>query len=269
MVYLDHWALRDFSSIPEIGARFATTLAKRDGTLALSLLSWAEFAGLTDTSQAEAAERFVEGLLPRLFFTRFEPFEVLKREEDFDTGRTQQSPEGDEDALATVAHLHGSGVSGWTVKGIFTEPSKRRDSLTSTIESFADAGIESLRRLRARVDSEKEMQRAKRQRLKGLEGARRATRALLWEMITELEANRAGDPTRNDMMDLFHVVVPCAYCDFVLVDTRWQQAVDRARDRLSKRGISVRVARVFSKSENGIDRFLTELDAYMPERRSS
>jgi len=41
------------------------------------------------------------------------------------------------------------------------------------------------------------------------------------------------------MVDLFHIVVPCAYCDFVLIDRRWRLAVDRARERMSKEGIEV------------------------------
>ena len=62
----------------------------------------------------------MESLLPRLFFLRFQPFEVLKREEDFQAGRTRQAPEGDEEVLLTVADLPGVGVSGWTIRGIFT-----------------------------------------------------------------------------------------------------------------------------------------------------
>ena len=62
----------------------------------------------------------MESLLPRLFFLRFQPFEVLKREEDFQAGRTRQAPEGDEEVLLTVADLPRVGVSGWTIRGIFT-----------------------------------------------------------------------------------------------------------------------------------------------------
>lgn len=263
-VYLDHWALRDFSTKPELGARLSTALEKHDGTLALSLISWAEFAGVTDADQAAAAERLVEGLLPRLFFLRFQPFDVLEREEAFDGGRITQAPEGDEEVLETVAHLPDSGVSGWTIKGIFTEPSERRDHLIPTITQLADAGIEGVRRLRDRVDTEKSMRRAKRRRLKGLGGTRRATRPLLWEMLTELEANRSGEPTRQDMIDLFHVVVPCAYCDLVLIDRRWSLAVDRARERMAKEGIEVRVAQVFSKRHNGVEQFLAALESFSP-----
>ena len=263
-VYLDHWALREFSMKPDLGARLKSALEKHQGTLVLSLLSWTEFTGITDIGQASAAERFVEGILPRLFFIRFEPWEVLKREEAFDAGRTNQAPEGDEQVLETVAHLPGAGVSGWTIKGIFTEPSTRRDQLILTIENFKQAGVEGIRRLRERLDTEKDVQQAKRRRLKGLIGVRSATRPLLWELITELEANRAAEPTGNDMIDLCHAVVPSAYCDFVLLDRRWHLAVDRARERMLKEGIEAHVARVFSKPHNGIEEFLAALEAFRP-----
>jgi hypothetical protein len=262
-VYLDHWALRYLSTNAEPGSRLRNAVEKHDGTLALSLVSWAEFAGLTDGGQAAAGEQFVESLLPRLFFIRFEPWEVMSREQDFEAGRTSQAAEGDEDMLRTVAQLPGVGLSGWTVKGIFTQPTERRGSLLPTVQSLADAGIEGVRRLRTRVDTLKEVQQAKRNRLKGLERVRRATRPLLWELITELEANRAGEPSRRDMIDLFHAVVPCAYCDFVLVDRRWHLAVERAKARMVKEGIQAPVARVFSKPDNGVEQFLAALESPM------
>jgi len=265
-VYLDHWAIREFSSKSDLGNRLTSTLERSNGDLALSVLSFAEFAGLTDLAQAAAAERLVEGLLPHLFFIRFEPWEVLQREETFDAGRSIQAPEGDEQVLEMVAHLPGAGLSGWTIKGIFTEPSVRRDRLISTIESFEKSGVEGVRRLRDRLDKEKDLRRAKRRRLKDLAATRRATRPLLWELITELEANRAGEPTGNDMIDLMHTVVPCAYCDFVVIDRRWQLAVDRARERMVEADIDAPVARVFSKPNDGLERFLNELEMFTPSK---
>ena len=260
-VYLDHWALRLFSTTPELGARLRSAINLHGGTLAMSVLSWAEFTGLTDASQVAAAAEFVESLLPRLFFLRFTPFEVLEREKDFEAGRTRQTPEGDEDVLRLVTSFR-AGLSGWTVKSLFTEPSERRDEVRPVIHEMVTAGIERVRNLRTSVDTIKEVQHAKRHRLDGMWEVRRATQPLLLEMVTELEANRSGDPKRSDIVDLFHVVVPCSYCDFVLIDTRWRLAVERAKRRMLEARIPARVASVFSKPNGGVEQFLLALEGF-------
>ena len=52
--------------------------------------------------------------------------------------------------------------------------------------------------------------------------------------------------TPNDAMDLFHAVVPVSYCDFVLLDNRWRDQVDRLRGRLTQLGAPFPVATVYS-----------------------
>ena len=73
--------------------------------------------------------------------------------------------------------------------------------------------------------------------------------------------NRKLKITRKHAIDLLHAVVPVAYCDFVLLDKNWRTQVEHARTRFNKAGLSVPIARIFSEQENGIERFLYELES--------
>ena len=66
--------------------------------------------------------------------------------------------------------------------------------------------------------------------------------------------------TRNYVTDLFHAVVPVAYCDFVLLDSYWKTKVGQVYKSLNEAGLSMPIARVFSGKANEIHRFLGMLE---------
>lgn len=65
-VYLDHWALRKFSSDPMLAKRFTRAIEEREGTLALSSLNLAEFQRLLITVKVRAPKSST-----RVFFQGF------------------------------------------------------------------------------------------------------------------------------------------------------------------------------------------------------
>ena len=66
--------------------------------------------------------------------------------------------------------------------------------------------------------------------------------------------------TPNDAMDFFHTIVPVAYCDFVLLDGRWRDQVDRLRARLQRAGVDFPLATVLSGS-GAVERLIAALEA--------
>lgn len=70
-VYLDHWALRLFSDDTHFQKRLVNTLKSKGGTLLLSHLSFIEFTRAEDVSHCYAVEKFIEQLLPNIYFTDF------------------------------------------------------------------------------------------------------------------------------------------------------------------------------------------------------
>lgn len=61
-------------------------------------------------------------------------------------------------------------------------------------------------------------------------------------------------------MDLFHAIVPVAYCDFVLLDAQWEHRVTVIRERLIKHNIEIVPAEVYSEKLEGIERFFENLE---------
>jgi hypothetical protein len=81
------------------------------------------------------------------------------------------------------------------------------------------------------------------------------------ELVGSLLLDRDRVITSNDAMDLMHAAVPIAYCDFVLLDSKWQHRVAIIRDRLLEHSIPLKPAEVFSGKRGDLERFLDRLEA--------
>jgi hypothetical protein len=242
-VYLDHWALRGVSEDATLGGRLTKILQIRGGTLVVSWANIAEFSSLGETV-ARKAEEFLDAQLPRLFFQDFNPFHVIKREDALISGAPPIPPHANFNLLRLLVGLRPSGVQPITCIGMLTEVSRRR--LEST-ERMKATFVERLRSLRAEYLEDKDFKTLVDRSLRR-QPARRGTPIVLREVVAGLMRDKESAITPNDAMDFFHTIVPVAYCDFVLLDGRWRDQVDRLRVRLQQAGIDFPLAIVFSGS---------------------
>jgi hypothetical protein len=253
-VYLDTWAIREFAEInPVAGRRFRAALVQAGGTLVMSTLSLVEFAGVSDPRHSEAAAEFIDAMAPNLFFSRFEPFEVGRREHAIIAGLTKESPFGDEALLRLYAEDRLS------VKRFFAQLQQHRLQVDQFRDQLAAAVHRAIEDLRTPANSHPGMRRDMRQPLKSADRPR-ATRALMRIIFAELEADRALPKDPNSALDMFQSIVPAAYCTYVLVDGQWHDRLTRARRRIEAGGLAAKVASSYSKRENGIEQFLRELE---------
>ncbi len=63
----------------------------------------------------------------------------------------------------------------------------------------------------------------------------------------------------NDWRDYFHMVVPMAHCDFLLLDNTWWSIATQVQHLLRKEGHTAAMARLFSPRT--LDEFLSTLEA--------
>ena len=84
--------------------------------------------------------------------------------------------------------------------------------------------------------------------------------ALFQELLLESHDNEAYEFDKNDAMDLLAVV-----CDLILLDARWSHRVNSAAKRMSKGGVTGKIARCFSKAT--ISDFLLALESIKPISR--
>jgi hypothetical protein len=92
-VYLDTWALRLFAEGDRpLGIRFREAVVSARGTLVLSHLSLAEFSVFGDVRHVQAVSTYVDTLYPNIFFSKFDPFDVIKAEIPIIVGRARARP---------------------------------------------------------------------------------------------------------------------------------------------------------------------------------
>lgn len=259
-VYMDHWALLDFSEDENLGLEFMTTLQAREGTLTLSWLNLVEFSKVTNREQARKAELFIEKNLPRIFFIEVEPFQVIRSENSLLAGGPKLPPQADPSLLQKLLSLAPASsqmVYPLSVHNLFS--SVQDEGLAGDSERFADTVIERIETMREEVRHESDFESAVR-RLPSGPTIQAGTRYVIRELLRTMLLNKQMKITRNHAIDLLHAVVPVSYCDFVLLDRNWETQVAQMRKRVSDARMSFPIAKVFSRKGSGLERFLKELE---------
>lgn len=240
-IYLDHWALRAASEDTVLGARLTQALEARGGTLLLSWANIVEFLGL-DARVGRSAEEFLETQLPRLFFLEADPFKVVKREKVLMAGGRPSAPHADVDLLRVVVGLRPSGVQPITCMGMLAAVARARPRSQARLKAVF---VDRVSHLRTRYLDDRAFRMLVDRAPRG-QAAPHATAVILREVVAGLMRDRSAPLTANDGLDFFHTIVPVAYADFVLLDGRWRDQVDRLRARLIRTGIDLPLATAFS-----------------------
>jgi hypothetical protein len=268
-VYLDHCAIRKISSDKTLSQRLTDALRTRNGTLVISDLNLQEFFGVTVTPQAFEAEELVGRNWRNIFFM------------DVDFGRValaeirilpaDRMPDGsnccDHDGmLQYVAKRFDiySGLMEMHRGAMFAVSEENRSQHQVRHRNSIAAGRAFMTQFRASRDHYARWRKGFVKRLRGRDlRSKRATGVLMTKLM-EVFDGLIAEPKDNDFVDFMHACVPCSYCDFVFLDGRWRDIVDRTRRGLAKERINIQIARTFSEQDNGIERFLCELERYPP-----
>lgn len=261
-VYLDHWAIRLFSEDGVLGSRFVTALNAKNGTWAISLLNFMEFVAMTDQNQAAQFETLLEQAIPNLFIIDFQAFDVIDRETTLLQGGSKNAPYGDVSFLKVFTEVHPDSPRPFTAKSLVTAVVQHRDRLAPALKSFQNTVMKRVRCMRDEMLADEQVK-------KNVDGSPksvldRPTLLFVRELIGTFLRDNDNTRALNDMnnaTDLFHAVVPVAYCDFVLLDAAWVHRVGLIHDRLKKHEIEIEPAKVFSKKN--IEDFLQQLEAPM------
>jgi len=248
-VYLDHWALLTFSQDAGLSRRFTGALAARGGTLTLSWVNVAEFSKVGNEEAARGAEEFVEANVPRLFFLEVNPFIVLER-------RSAPLPHADFQMAGAFAHLMPDSPKPFTARGLLAV---MKGQALDSLDRWSKIFVERVEALRAEYADNANFERQVERSLR--EGGREtAILVLVRELMRALIRDRKTLIEPNDAQDFFHTVIPVLHCDWVFLDKYWEEQVEHVRARLQRAGVSIPMARVFSKKANGIEQFLEVLE---------
>ena len=257
-VYLDHWAIRHFSSKKADGRRFVQALRASGGTLIVSHTNLAEITGPADLCRADETANFLETVLPHIYFAMFDIESAMKQEgENRQVGIRLMAPP-DIELLKEVARQRPDDFRPFTITGVIKIIADHRERLgvtwRQTNQSIADR-INEMRRDPEFIRKAKSFCN---------HPINIPTMAVFQELLRPIYLDKRLKIDLNDGGDIQHAIISIVYCDFVLLDGKWKDMHERMKKRFAELGLIIPTAQVFSARRGGVEQFLKKLEATNP-----
>lgn len=258
-VYLDTFAIREIADSDELSARFVRALTLSGGTWLLASLSMGEFARFADPRHVERAERLLAHVVPRIYLFRSEP--DVDREARGETDLSLRSLPLSEERNMDYFSRRWAKEQTFpdTFRGMFNLVYERREEMKVTLDEIASKVVASLSRHRQFDDYRRNAKEAR------PDDGRTRQQVISGDLLRELVLDTNAPISNNDALDLMHAVDAVDYCDLVLLDKAWERRVNSLRQRIAQTGVDMPVAACFSKSNDGVGRFLDSIERW-PEQ---
>lgn len=262
-VYLDHWAIRLFSDDLQLQDRFIDALKTKGGTLLLSTFSLLEFSGPEDRKHCFDTERFLDRVMPNMFFTDFAIDKTHNRESREANNEKRFWPPADLSTLKYLAEYKCDTDGKISMSGFLSMIHDNRTEFirleTETVSMLQGAFSTSR-------DDNEYIKKAKNVRPSD---QRTRTFNIIGELMRGFNLDPCLKITDNDIIDLIHATSPLNCCDFILLDGPWEERVKKMNLRISKTSMVMPIAKCFSKRNNGINTFLSELESFDKEAQKT
>lgn len=253
-VYLDHWAVRLLSSDVVVGARFLSALKANGGSLIVSHVNLVEITGPADPKHANEAAAFFEAVLPNIYFAMFDIEKAIEQEKRPRDINIRLPAVPDIDLLLEVARQRPDDFQPFTISGLIKTIAAHRDHLGATWHKSNQEIADHINNVRANMETVKQVQSFKNH------PPHVPTMAVIQELLRPIFLDKTLPIERNDASDIQHAITSIVYCDYVLLDGKWETLHDRMVQRFTELDLQIRVAKVFSARRQGVERFLNELE---------
>jgi hypothetical protein len=261
-VYLDHWAWIKISKDEILAKRFSRALKAQNGTLAFSWLNIIEFSKVTNAEHGRKANGLLDAIWPQVFVLYPNFLKVIEQEDKILAGGERFALHGDLETLRSILK-----ISPLNPNSLYPLRAPKLFDLAAktgvTFDDNADLLIDQIESWWQDYCNNPEFCSAVNRTPKGNKtefGTRFIARELLRSFIKD-RGLQTGKNRRHHAMDVSHAIVPVAYCDYVLLDGHWAIQVEQTRKRIRDGGASFHMAKVFSEKENGLEKFLQELES--------
>lgn len=253
-VYLDHWAIRLFSSDEVLGQRFLRALKSSGGALVVSHVNLAEVTGPDDPKHAEEVGEFLEAVLPNIYFAMFDVQKAIDQEKRPRDTRIRLPAPPDVELLLTVGRERPDDFQLFTIARLIKVVAMHRHRLgvewRESNQNLADH-IDQVRSNPTTIEQARNFTG---------HPSNVPTLAVMQELLRPVFLDKTLSVDRNDAGDIHHAIISIAYCDYVLLDGKWEALHERMVRRFTELGLPIRVAKVFSKRRQGVELFLQELE---------
>jgi len=243
-VYLDNWALMDISENKPLATRFINSLKERGGSLEISFINLLEFSEITYQSQIDAVESLLESISPNLCFIDVIPRNVIEREDQINQQQKVVPPHWDEKLLRHFATMNKKSLNPLSIKGLFSNLGYPK--IVEMSRTFMQDFVEKIEQLREKSKNDSKYLQKITSVPKGVK-LQRVTRYIYQDIINSIIRDNIDLSNVNHWRDMFHTIVPIAYCDFVLIDRAWAHKAKETIGRLQKVGQTAEMAQVFSR----------------------
>lgn len=250
-VYLDHWAIRRFSTEQALQDRFVAAVQGVGATWLFSSINLMEFVAMNDLGSAEAVEVMMARVMPRLYVADFasDAGFLLEHGTPHDTRGAEQHwmlTELGERARAAGGRLN--------VHRFVQDSIRLRAQLLPTFDEMRAMVTQAVR---------KEVQQTGRRKQAGhfRPGPGMSLRyALASELLRANFLDLRREFEANDVTDLMHASASIPACDFVLLDGQWCHRANQAIRRLRAGGITGKLATCYAPGD--LPQFLQALEAW-------
>lgn len=249
-IYLDSWALSDFSR--NSTNRFTEALKRRGGTF---VLSWANLLELAEIEgkHIDRLASFLDGTWPNLFIMDSNPGSVIEGENDYLQGQ-RVAPHAANELLKQFILLKKDSLNIFSSREfVQVFQSERIKELRENFMVEIQPVLE-----RARIKAKSDPNVRTHQRIASTK-IPMSTRFVFEESMKFLLFKDGLRMTNNDWFDFYHMVVPLSYCNFLLLDSFWASiARDVQKNLPIFKDTTVESAKIFCPRE--LDQFWKEFD---------
>lgn len=253
-VYLDHWAIRQLSSDAILGNRFLGALKASGGSLVISHVNLAEITGANDPRHADAIARFLEAVLPNIYFAMFDVEKAIEQEKAPRDISIRLKAAPDIDLLLEVARQRPDDFQPFTISGVIKVIAEHRETLSATWKDSNRELADHINNVRSNAETVKQAQNFK-GHLPHV-----PTLAVMQELLRPIFLDKRLSIGPNDAGDIHHAITSITYCDYVLLDGKWEDLYGRMVRRFSELDLKIHVAKVFSERRQGLESFLNEIE---------
>lgn len=253
-VYLDHWAIRRLSSDTTLSARFLRALKASGGSLVVSHVNLAEITGADDPRHADEIAAFLESVLPNIYFAMFDVQKSIDQEKTPRDINIRLRAVPDLDLLLEVAKQRPDDFQLFTITGVIKVIAAHRDHLKAVWTESNQALADHINSVRSNAETLKQVRKFRDHPIHV------PTLAVMQELLRPIFLDKFLLINQNDAGDIHHAITSITYCDYVLLDRKWEELYGRMVRRFSELDLHIRLAKVFSERRQGLELFLKELE---------
>ena len=224
-VYLDTWVLFDFIKDDKLSDKFIKISNNLGGTLMLSIMSVLESVGLKNQKQFQCLCDLIDSLgIDKVALLDFNFMRVNVKEKIYKkTGGPflKISPAVDFELLDAFIKIH-KPEDPLKVSEIFSAYRQDLENGKVLEENWEQSLFPIIVRARNNINALSNAKKRFRKRKEKANTYKFPCTEFLWEScIDYIAINENMKMPDKEWRDIFHTIVPVAYCDFVLVDKKW------------------------------------------------